>query len=48
MTQAIGMAPGMSKPGDVRRDPRFGYFQCHGDGQSAKRAIEFFMDVEPG
>ena len=41
-----GAGPGES--GDVRGLDRCGDLQCHGYGQAAERAVELFLDLEPG
>ena len=46
MTQALGMAPGLVQPGDVRRLDRRRHLQRHGDGQSAATTIELFLGLD--
>ena len=48
MTQALGMAPGLSSLVVYRGLDRRGDLQLHGHAYAAVRAVELFMDLEPG
>ena len=46
MTQAIGMAPGLVRPGRVRRLDGLRHLQLHGDPHPAERTAQLVVDVE--